>query len=335
MNKFILAAIAIVMLPPFLIASGTPDRLEALKRIEQAVSKTNIFELPSFRMKASISIDNNGKPLDGTYQLLWNGPDQWKEEISFPRYTEVQVGSKGTIWIKRSTDFIPFRISQVHSALGYGFGVPVGAFGDLASLIQVRVTSKDNLKKIRSQKGRDENLTCFEFEAPAKETFEICLNDITGTVARSSTDDENFQAVGEKSFPRLLSYKQDDKVVASVNISELTTPAKFVADSFAPPPGVSPQTGCMNPMPARIVKKVSPQYPQGARENQIEGTVAVDALIGTDGVPRINKVVATPSLDLGKSAVEAIKDWRYEPATCAGKAVAVETVMTARYSLLR
>jgi hypothetical protein len=39
-------------------------------------------------MKAALQIDNAGKPLDGSYRLLWNGPEQWREEISFPGYTE-------------------------------------------------------------------------------------------------------------------------------------------------------------------------------------------------------------------------------------------------------
>jgi hypothetical protein len=99
MNKRLALAVAMAVLPPLLPASDTPDRQDVVRRIEQAVSKTNIFELPSFRMKANLQIDNNGKPLAGTYQLLWNDPDQWKEEISFPGYNEVQVGGKGIITI--------------------------------------------------------------------------------------------------------------------------------------------------------------------------------------------------------------------------------------------
>src|SRR5438552_915835 len=70
--------------------------------IELASAKMNIFELPSFRMNANVRIDNFGKSLDGTYSLLWNGPEQWREEITFPGYSEVQVGSKGMLYLKRS-----------------------------------------------------------------------------------------------------------------------------------------------------------------------------------------------------------------------------------------
>ena len=50
--------------------------------------------------------------LDGHYQLMWNGPDQWREQITFPDYDEVQIGGKEKVWTSRTTDFLPFAISN-------------------------------------------------------------------------------------------------------------------------------------------------------------------------------------------------------------------------------
>ena len=44
------------------------NRQEAAARLAEAVSKTNIFELPSFVMKADVQIDLGGKLVDGTYE---------------------------------------------------------------------------------------------------------------------------------------------------------------------------------------------------------------------------------------------------------------------------
>ncbi len=92
--------VLILTFSTLLHASDAPGREEAVKKIEQAVSKTNIFELSSFRRKANVKVDSHGKPLNGSYQMLWNGPDQWREEISFPGYDEIQVGGKDTVWIR-------------------------------------------------------------------------------------------------------------------------------------------------------------------------------------------------------------------------------------------
>ena len=52
--------------------------------------------------------------------LLWNSPEQWREEISFPGYSQVKIGRKGVISLKRPTEFIPLRIAQLDRALSYG-----------------------------------------------------------------------------------------------------------------------------------------------------------------------------------------------------------------------
>src|SRR5882762_2353692 len=79
----ILAATVAIWLQPMLASDDAARQQEAIKKIEQAVTHTNIFELSSFEMKANVQIATQGKLTDGTYQLLWNGPAQWREEIHF------------------------------------------------------------------------------------------------------------------------------------------------------------------------------------------------------------------------------------------------------------
>lgn len=332
MRSIALAFLCVLILP--LAGAANPsDQQEATKLLELAVSRMNIFDLPSFRMKASLQIDMQDKLLDGNYQLLWNGPDQWREEVSFPGYSEVQVGGKGSVWIQRSTDFIPLRIYQLHAALGFGSGVagPSPAF----SLVRLGLTSKDTIKKTSSRKEHGEKVTCIEIEHDTRSSSSVCISDSTGALVRDSASysDSDFQPVGGKIFPRSLSFIEEGKKVARVSVTELLSPAEFAPNSFAPPTGVSQQVGCMNPIVPRIVNKVAPVYPTSARQQHIQGTVAVDTEIGLDGIPRMKKVVANPDPSLVRSAADAITAWRYEPATCDGKPVPIETVLRVNYKL--
>jgi len=334
MNRgILLLAVVGILVSPLLDASDASKQEEAIKRLEQAVSKTNIFDLPSFQITATAQIDNRGKPLDGSYRLLWNGPEQWREEISFPGYTEVQVGGKEKVWIQRSTDFIPFRIFQLHAALGFGSSLGTDA-GRSGSFVHTGLSPKDKVKKLRSRKQHGDKLTCVETENEVKSTLEICVNDSTGNLFRgASYDDSDYQPVSGKIFPRFLSFVEDGKTVAKVNVSDLSASGQFPPDSFTPLAGVSPEAGCMNPMPYRRIKSVAPEYPQDARQQHLEGMAVVDVWIGIDGVPRVRKVVASPSASLGTSSVNAITAWRYEPAACNGKPVQVETVLRINYTL--
>ena len=334
MNKWLLLVVTGALILPLLSASDTSEQQEAIRRMEQAVSKTNIFELPSFQLKASVQIDNQGRPLDGYYQLLWNGPEQWREEINFPGYTEVQVGGKGTVAIHRSTGFIPLRIYELHAALGFGSNAPGSESGGFWSFSQLGLAPKDIVRKTRSRKEHGEKLTCVEIENELKHSYEMCVSDSMGTPLRSSSyHDDDFQPVGGKVFPRFLSFAVKGKTVAKVNVSELIAPAQFPPNSFTPPAGVAPQAGCMNPLPIRLVKRVMPEYPRSAREQHVQGLVALDVWISVEGVPRIGQTVANPSVELQKSSTDAITGWRYEPAKCNGQPVPIETVLRVDYTL--
>jgi hypothetical protein len=333
MNRFILLAITGISLSRLSSASDTSEQRDARAKLEQAVSKTNIFDLRSFQMKAAVQIENAGKTLDGSYRLVWNGPERWREEITFPGYTELQVGGRGMVWVRRSTDFVPLRIYQLHAALGFGSVAGADA-GYYRSFVQLDLAPKDKIKKVHSRKEQGEKLTCVEIENELKYSSEICMNDRTGTLLRgSSYEDGDFQAVGEKAFPRSLGFVDKGKTVVKVQVNELIASDQISADEFVPPNGVSAEPGCMNPTPYRRIESVAPEYPPDARQQHIQGTVAVDVLIGTDGIPIIRKAVTSPSASMEKSGQTAIAGWRYEPAACEGKPVQVETVLLINYAL--
>lgn len=71
--------------------------------------------------------------------------------------------------------------------------------------------------------------------------------------------------------------------------------------------------------------KVSPEYPEKAKEEKIEGKVILQAVVTREGTVRDVKVLRCSKPDHGfeKSAVEAVKRWRYEPSTLDGDPVDV------------
>jgi TonB family protein len=333
MNKWISLAVVSVLLSPLLSATDAREQKEAINKLKQAVSRTNIFGLPSFRLTANVKIENQGNPLEGAYRLLRNGPEQWREEISLAGYSEVQVGRNGKVWIQRSTDFVPLAVHQLHVALGFGSVAGVDA-GSFESLVQLGFMASDRVKKLHSRKEHGDRFTCVETENEQKSSSELCVNDRTGILFRGTSYlDRDFQPIGEKTFPRSLSLLEKGKPVITVNVTALVAPGEFAPDSFTPLTGVTAEAGCMNPRPYRRVRSVAPQYPQDARQQRVEGTVVTDVWIGVDGVPRIRKTLASPSASLEKATAISLTGWRYEPAACDGGPVQVETILRVSYVL--
>jgi hypothetical protein len=310
----VLSAVVFLWLQPLFASDDAAKKQDAMTKIEQAVAKTNIFDLPSFEMKAKVEIETQGKSLEGSYELSWNGPSQWREEIKFPGYAEVQVGGRGNLWLQRSTDFLPLRIYDLHSALGFASST-VGSLGaSSGSLVQLPYGWRDTARKIRQHGERGEVQTCVEYENDLKRSLEICMDENSGVLYRDpvSYQGKDIQPVGgEKEYPRSLSFMEDGKPVAKVTITELVTPAHFQANTFDAPAGISARPGCMNPVSARLVKKVNPEYPQTAVHHRTQGLVAVDAMIGVDGVPRLGKLASHTDPELERTSLDAIKGWRF------------------------
>lgn len=89
--------------------------------------------------------------------------------------------------------------------------------------------------------------------------------------------------------------------------------------------------------PPRVVLEsyVAPQYPEAARKNGIEGKVVLDVTVGEDGT--VGKITVTegvpewPSLE--ESAQEAVRQWKFEPATEGGEPVEMSVAIPVMFGL--
>jgi TonB family protein len=84
--------------------------------------------------------------------------------------------------------------------------------------------------------------------------------------------------------------------------------------------------------PPKLIKKVEPVYPDEAKKAGIEGTVTVEAT--TDDKGRVQKVKVLKSIpELDQAAVDAVKQWVYEPMVIDGKPHGVVFTIACRFSL--
>ena len=104
----------------------------------------------------------------------------------------------------------------------------------------------------------------------------------------------------------------------------------FSALSNAPPMRVSIGG---NVLAAKIVHKVQPVYPDQARADHVEGTVALHVVVGGDGAVQEASVISGPP-PLAQAAVDAVKLWRYQPITLNQKPVEVDTQVNVTFSLV-
>jgi periplasmic protein TonB len=83
---------------------------------------------------------------------------------------------------------------------------------------------------------------------------------------------------------------------------------------------------------AHLVNRVQPTYPPLARQTRISGTVKLHAIIGKDGSVQQLQVVSGHPL-LVQSALDAVRQWRYQPTLLNGDPVEVDTEIDVIFSL--
>lgn len=106
-------------------------------------------------------------------------------------------------------------------------------------------------------------------------------------------------------------------------------------------PSSTPESNLGQPLRVRIsqgvstdllVTNVQPQYPGGARQARVQGSVVLKAVIDKNGdVEQLTLVSGHPLL--APAAIEAVKQWKYKPYLLNGEAVKVETQIIVNFQL--
>lgn len=86
-------------------------------------------------------------------------------------------------------------------------------------------------------------------------------------------------------------------------------------------------------VPPKLLFKTEPQYTDEARDAQIEGTVVLSIVVGTDQAAHDIQVVKSLDAGLDANAVTAIKTWQFQPGTKDGKPVAVRANVQVNFRL--
>lgn len=83
---------------------------------------------------------------------------------------------------------------------------------------------------------------------------------------------------------------------------------------------------------ALLIRKIPPMYPPLARQARIQGTVILKIVIKKDGDVRDLQLVSGHPM-LAPAAIEAVKQWKYQPYTKDGEVVEVSTMVRVIFSM--
>jgi len=108
----------------------------------------------------------------------------------------------------------------------------------------------------------------------------------------------------------------------------------------APPDATPPRDDDVAPIPeqavdgqARLVRGVAPAYPDTARADGLEGDVHLELVVGTSGAVENASVTRGMGKGLDEAALSAARQFRFAPATKAGRPVRVRMSWSMQFRL--
>jgi protein TonB len=81
-----------------------------------------------------------------------------------------------------------------------------------------------------------------------------------------------------------------------------------------------------------VMQRVEPEYPEPAREQQIQGPVVLEALVGKDGAVEKLSTISGDS-QLAAAATDAVRQWRFKPFLRNGAPEEFQTQITVSFRL--
>ncbi|HZU33209.1 MAG TPA: TonB family protein [Candidatus Angelobacter sp.] len=122
-------------------------------------------------------------------------------------------------------------------------------------------------------------------------------------------------------YPTAAKYKGSGDANDAVNFEcvEGTAPIQLINDPAIKPP--------------RALHTPEPEYSRIARKHGIEGNVVLSAIIGVDGLAHDVEIVQSLEPSLDANAIEALKKWKFAPATRNGKPIALRMNLELNFRL--
>jgi hypothetical protein len=326
-------------------AQGLPKDPRAILAAAAPFYDFSDAALKPWHLKASYQLyDDKGNAAEqGTFEYWWASPKVYRSTWTRPSVTHTDwYTADGKHAYLSSGEGLSYFESQLQSA----FLSPLPDAGDLDAT-KVRLDREElkvgNAKlpcvmvvPLMPQHGQLQVIPlglfptyCFDPIVPA-----LRIKYSFGTIT------EGFEAIVEvqgRFLPKELAFFDGRREILSAKMESVAglSPADpaLVPDSHAKFPGIDKVPVSNTVAVGLLFKKVTPIYPQDAKDARVSGKVVLGAIIGRDGRVHELHVIEAPWPSLVASAVWAVSQWEYKPYLLNGEPVEVETIVNVTYTL--
>ncbi len=313
-----------------------------LRRNLEEASKTATLEsagTPAFRVEAKFDTFNYlGKP-DGSGTVVeeWLSPGTQRRVVTFRGLVWTQVSHGGTVRISGSSFEGSFMERRVIEAL-----LRPGPAAERLQLVTpsykpltagtvaldcVVLAPMDVVEKSNAA-DKSPSAYCLSGNPRILRIVEERYALVLGY--------NHFSKLGEHLLAKDISISQGRVERAAIHVTSFRTAPELKEADFVLPSGPDSSaedvTVSADVEAGSIVKKVTPQYPEDARQNHVAGTVTLAAIIDKMGSITHLEVLSAPTVSMAEASVGAVRQWKYKPYLLNGEPAEVDTTVTVNFT---
>jgi TonB family protein len=278
---------------------------------------------PPFHLRLRVHAEHiTTKPVDGTYDEVWLIPNKWRREVTFPGFTQAEVGDEDSKWVSRNASFRPSVAFAISRALDV--------------LAQKELLPDEEVSRFNTRKKAGAELHCADLHTSSRNRL-LCFGS-SGTLVSQEAQEERFEyddygKFGHKLFPRHMQVYQSGQRVLDMRVEGLSSAPDAKLELFQHDATAQQMAPCESTGPRVPTKRITPEYPPEARRSFQQGTVILYALLSGDGHVQEVRVVQSVSPALDRAATEAVRQWVYPPVQCGPVPLPTETEISVNFAL--
>jgi hypothetical protein len=317
-------------------AADKTDHATTIRQRNQQLTEIRTPGSPSFRLLAKFAYQITAQktvPVEGTYELLWSSPGEWKEEFRSGTSRVTRVFARGKI-SRLMEGVFPAPDADISGV----FTVPPEPNGDHPS-------------RVRTNSREGKPVSCVEMRyeppdgpAPVYNNLERieCFDDTSGLLSQvqlqpsgkpSVWDFSDYAQWGNGKFvATTLKHQASSGEYYEVHVSKMAAET-FDSSQFAVNDEGAPAK-CKMQAP-RILRGPEPNHSQLALHGRRDVRAVYRITVGSDGVPTSVAPQNSGGDLFDQESVWALMTWRFAPASCDGEpastTIAVELNYTTHY----
>jgi len=192
----------------------------------------------------------------------------------------------------------------------------------------------DNFKlgKAYSENIGEHQAWCFDKKTTYMKftsTEKLCVDATRpGLLRRSAsrktwTEFMDYTKVGAQEYPQRVSIVRE--LMAPIEVTEIhIVPATLPGELFKPPENAIEVETCANPQFPQPKRTPEPSFPERASAQSKRGMVTLNVIVAKDGTVALARSFTSDDYGFSESAEKTVRTWQFKPATCDGRAIALE-----------